>query len=150
VLSTLHTNDSTGAVTRLIDMGVEPFLIASTLEAVLAQRLIRRVCTQCRAAFMPEASLLRQVGVNPEDVGGKAFSFGQGCALCNQSGYKGRLGIFEFLRITDQQRELIMKRSPAIVLRQKALEEGMRTLRESGLRGIFNGLTTIEEVIKYT
>jgi len=150
VLSTLHTNDASGAITRLIDMDVEPFLIASTLEAVVAQRLVRRICSQCRAVFTPEAALLRQVGIDPEDIGGKSFSYGQGCALCNQSGYKGRLGIFEFLRITDQQRELIMKRSPALVLRQKALEQGMSTLRDAGLRAIFNGQTTLEEIIKYT
>ena len=150
VLSTLHTNDSSGAITRLIDMGVEPFLVASTLEAVLAQRLVRRVCTQCKTAYVPPADLLKQLGVSRDSIGSRQFCFGRGCPSCTQSGYRGRLGIYEWLRVTEAVRDLITERSPTLVIRQKAIEQGMRTLRDDGLRAIFDGLTTIEEVIKYT
>ncbi|MBI5768956.1 MAG: type II secretion system ATPase GspE [Verrucomicrobia bacterium] len=150
VLSTLHTNDSAGAVTRLIDMGVEPFLIASTLEAVLAQRLVRRVCTQCKSSYLPPQDMLDQLGIARENVGSRQFFFGRGCPVCNQSGYRGRLGIYEWLRVSEAVRDLITSRSPTLVIRQKAIEQGMRTLRDDGLRAIFDGLTSIEEVIKYT
>jgi type IV pilus assembly protein PilB len=150
VLSTLHTNDAAGAITRLIDMGVEPFLIASTLEAVLAQRLVRRVCVHCQTSYLPPAELLTQIGLTPETVGTRRFSFGRGCPSCNQSGYRGRRGIYEWLRVTEPVRELITARSPTLVIRQKAIEQGMRTLRDDGLRVIFDGHTSIEEVIKYT
>ena len=150
VLSTLHTNDSSGAITRLIDMGVEPFLVASTLEAVLAQRLVRRVCTQCKTAYVPPGDLLKQLGVSRDSIGSRQFCFGRGCPSCTQSGYRGRLGIYEWLRVTEAVRDLITERSPTLVIRQKAIEQGMRTLRDDGLRAIFDGLTTIEEVIKYT
>ena len=150
VLSTLHTNDSAGAVTRLIDMGVEPFLIASTLEAVLAQRLVRRVCTQCKATYEPADDLLKQLGVKRESIGDRQFHYGKGCPTCTQTGYRGRLGIYEWLRMSEAVRDLVVQRSPTLVIRQKALEQGMRTLRDDGLRAIFDGHTTIEEVIKYT
>jgi type IV pilus assembly protein PilB len=150
VLSTLHTNDAAGAVTRLIDMGVEPFLIASTLEAVLAQRLVRRVCPACRATYAPAPELLRQAGVKREEVGDRVFHFGRGCPACAQTGYRGRLGIYEWLRMTEAVRDLVVQRSPTLVIRQKALEQGMRTLRDDGLRAIFDGHTTIEEIVKYT
>jgi type IV pilus assembly protein PilB len=150
VLSTLHTNDSSGAVTRLIDMGVEPFLIASSLEAVLAQRLVRRICADCRKSYDPGRSLLQQLGLRVEDVGNRKFYFGQGCETCHDTGYLGRMGIYEMLQMTDALRELVTKRAPTLVVRQKALEQGMRTLRDDGMRAIFNGATTIEEVIKYT
>ena len=150
VLSTLHTNDSAGAVTRLIDMGVEPFLIASTLEAVLAQRLVRRVCTQCKSSYEPAPELLSQLGVKRENVGDRQFFYGKGCPVCTQTGYRGRLGIYEWLRMSEAVRDLVVQRSPTLVIRQKALEQGMRTLRDDGLRAIFDGNTTIEEVIKYT
>jgi type IV pilus assembly protein PilB len=150
VLSTLHTNDAPGAVTRLIDMGLEPFLIASTLEAVIAQRLVRRICRKCRTAYEPSDTLLAQLGINPVDIGDREFFYGRGCDNCNQTGYRGRMGIFEFLRATDTIRDLIMQRAPTLVFKQKAIEQGMRTLREDGLRAIFDGETTLEEVIKYT
>jgi type IV pilus assembly protein PilB len=150
VLSTLHTNDSTGAVTRLIDMGVEPFLLASTVEAVLAQRLVRRVCVQCKAAYLPPADLLAQLGIARDSVGSRQFFFGKGCPTCSQSGYRGRLGIYEWLRMSEAVRELVTQRSPTLVIRQKAIEQGMRTLRDDGMRAIFDGNTSIEEVIKYT
>jgi type IV pilus assembly protein PilB len=150
VLSTLHTNDAAGAITRLIDMGVEPFLIASTLEAVLAQRLVRRICPQCRTAYTPDAAVLHNAGIGPDVTAGKSFYYGKGCAHCDQTGYRGRRGIFEWLRVTEAVRELITQRAPTLLIRQKAVAQGMRTLRDDGLRAIFDGETTLEEVIKYT
>jgi len=150
VLSTLHTNDSAGAVTRLVDMGVEPFLIASSLEAVLAQRLVRRVCVQCRTPYTPPPEMLKQLGIAANNVGDRQFCYGKGCPVCSQSGYRGRLGIYEWLRMTEAVRDLIGQRAPTLVIRQKAIEQGMRTLRDDGLRSIFDGHTSIEEVIKYT
>ncbi len=150
VLSTLHTNDAPGAVTRLIDMGVEPFLISSTLMGVLAQRLVRTVCKKCRTPFEPTESQLQMLNLSPHDVGDKVFYYGRGCANCNDSGYRGRRGIFELLEVSEAIRHLIIERAPTVVLRQKAVELGMVTLREDGLRGIFDGDTTIEEVVKYT
>jgi len=150
VLSTLHTNDAPGAVTRLVDMGVEPFLISSSLMAVLAQRLVRTICKKCRTPFEPTENQLSLLNLSPHDVGDKAFYYGRGCANCNDTGYKGRKGIFELLVVSDQIRELINERAPTVVIRQKAVEQGMVTLREDGLRGIFDGETTIEEVLKYT
>jgi type IV pilus assembly protein PilB len=150
VLSTLHTNDAAGAVTRLIDMGVEPFLISSTLMAVLAQRLVRTVCKKCRTPFEPTESQLSMLNLSPHDVGDKVFYYGRGCAACNDTGYRGRRGIFELLVATEAIRRMINERAPTVVIRQKAIELGMTTLREDGLRGIFDGDTTIEEVVKYT
>jgi type IV pilus assembly protein PilB len=150
VFTTLHTNDAPGAVTRLIDMGVEPFLISSTLEAVLGQRLLRRICQNCRTTFRPGDALLAELGLSRADIGAKEFYYGKGCDACNQTGYKGRIGIYELLKITDPLRELINERAPTVVLKQKAIELGMITLREDGLRSIFAGDTTIEEVLKYT
>jgi type IV pilus assembly protein PilB len=150
VFSTLHTNDAPGAVTRLIDMGVEPFMISSSLEGVLGQRLIRKVCTNCRTAYEPSEAVLGQLGLSPHDIGDKHFYYGKGCDVCNNTGYKGRKGIYELLDITDPIRELINQRAPSVVLKQKAIELGMMTLREDGLRSIYDGETTIEEVLKYT
>ena len=150
VLSTLHTNDSAGAVTRLVDMGVEPFLIASSLEAVLAQRLVRRVCVQCRTPYTPPPDLLKPLAISADSVGDRQFFYGKGCPTCSQSGYRGRLGIYEWLRMSEALRDLIGQRASTLVIRQKAIEQGMRTLRDDGLRAIFDGHTSIEEVIKYT
>jgi len=150
VLSTLHTNDSSGAVTRLVDMGVEPFLISSTLLAVLAQRLVRKACTKCKTPFEPSESQLSTMGLSPHDIGDKMFYYGRGCPACNDTGYKGRKGIYELLVINDAIRTLINERAPTVVIRQKAVELGMVTLREDGLRSIYNGETTVEEVLKYT
>ena len=150
VFSTLHTNDAPGAVTRLIDMGVEPFMISSSLEGVLGQRLIRKVCMSCRTPYEPSEAVLAQMGLSPHDIGDKQFYYGKGCDVCNHTGYKGRKGIYELLDITDPIRELINQRAPTVVLKQKAVELGMMTLREDGLRCIYDGETTIEEVLKYT
>jgi type IV pilus assembly protein PilB len=150
VLSTLHTNDAPGAVTRLVDMGVEPFLISSTLMAVLGQRLVRTICKTCRTPFEPTESQLALLNLSPHDLGDKVFYYGRGCSTCNDTGYKGRKGIFELLVVSDAIRNLINERAPTVVLRQKAVELGMITLREDGLRSIFDGDTTIEEIVKYT
>jgi type IV pilus assembly protein PilB len=150
VFTTLHTNDAAGTITRLIDMGVEPFLISSTLEAVLGQRLLRSVCLDCRATHQPSETLLAQLGLSPGDIGERNFHYGKGCNTCNQTGYKGRKGIYELLTITDPLREMINERAPTLSLKEKAIELGMVTLRQDGLRSIFAGDTTIEEVLKYT
>jgi type IV pilus assembly protein PilB len=150
VFTTLHTNDAPGAITRLIDMGVEPFLISSTLQAVLGQRLLRSICPQCRTAHQPREALLAQLGLSRRDIGDRQFFHGKGCDACNQTGYKGRKGIFELLKLTDPLRELINQRAPTVTLKEKAVELGMITLRQDGLRSIFAGDTTIEEVLKYT
>ena len=150
VFTTLHTNDAPGAVTRLIDMGVEPFLISSTLEAVLGQRLLRSICPNCRTTYKPNEALLAQLELSRRDIGAKEFHYGKGCDTCNNTGYKGRKGIYELMKITDPIRELINERAPTVTLKQKAIELGMVTLRQDGLRSIFAGDTTIEEVLKYT
>jgi len=150
VFTTLHTNDAPGAVTRLIDMGVEPFLISATLEAVLGQRLLRGICPNCREAYKPNESLLAQLSLSKRDIGERQFFYGKGCDACNHTGYKGRKGIYELMKITDPVRELINERAPTVVLKQKAVELGMVSLRQDGLRSIFAGDTTIEEVLKYT
>ncbi len=150
VFTTLHTNDAPGAITRMIDMGVEPFLITSTLQAVLAQRLLRVVCKKCRVAYEPTDAVLSSLGLNREAVQGRPFFYGKGCSNCNETGYWGRKGLFELLLISDPILELIGLRAPAGVIRGRALELGMRTMREDGIRGILDGETTVEEVLKYT
>src|ERR1700736_787288 len=150
VFTTLHTNDAPGAITRLIDMGVEPFLISGTLEAVLGQRLLRSICPNCRAAFKPNESLLAQLELAKRDIGDRKFFYGKGCDACNNTGYKGRKGIYELMKITDPLRELINERAPTVVLKQRAVELGVVRLRQDGLRSISAGDTTIEEVLKYT
>lgn len=150
VFTTLHTNDAPGAVTRLVDMGVEPFMISASLEGVLGQRLIRKICQNCRKAYEPNEVVLSQLGLSPHEIGDKNFYYGEGCDVCNNTGYKGRKGIYELLDMSDPVRELINQRAPSVVLKQKAIELGMTTLREDGLRCIYDGETTIEEVLKYT
>ena len=150
VLSTLHTNDAPGAVTRLVDMGCEPFMVAATLEGVLGQRLLRRICDDCRVAYQPTSAVLAQLGLSEADTGGREFYTGQGCDSCNDTGYKGRQGLFELLDMTDPIRDLVAQRAATVIIKQKAQELGMKTLREDGLRNIFDGITTIEEVLKYT
>ena len=150
VFSTLHTNDAPGGVTRLVDMGCEPFLVAASLEGILGQRLLRTICDDCRQPYNPSAALLGELGLSAEDIGDKEFFTGGGCDSCGNSGYKGRQGLFELLDISDPIAEMITERAPTVVLRQKAIELGMTTLRDDGLRNIYNGKTTIEEVLKYT
>jgi type IV pilus assembly protein PilB len=150
VLSTLHTNDASGAITRLVDMGCEPFLVAASLEGVLAQRLVRTICKECKSPYEPNEAILSQLGVSAHELGDKQFFTGAGCDVCGQTGYRGRRGLYELLNITNPIGELITARAPTVVIKQKAVELGMNTLREDGLRNIYLGNTTIEEVLKYT
>ena len=150
VLSTLHTNDAPGAVTRLLDMGCEPFLVAATLEAVLAQRLLRTICKNCKVPYEPTEGILNQLGLSPHEIGDKHFYTGRGCEDCGHSGYRGRRGLYELLKVTDPIRDLISEKAPSVVMKQKAIELGMVPLRQDGLRNIYEGATTIEEVLKYT
>ena len=150
VLSTLHTNDAPGAVTRLIDMGLQPFLLSASLEFILAQRLVRKICSQCKQEYDPKNEMLNNLGVTRKDLGDRKFYFGAGCDACSNGGYRGRTGLFEMIKINDSFRELINSGAATLVLKQKAIEQGMRTLREDGLRSIFDGETTVEEVLKYT
>ena len=150
VLSTLHTNDAPGVVTRLIDMGLERFWISASLEAILAQRLVRRICKSCRTAYEPSQELIDMLDVDPLEIADKDFYYGEGCAECSNTGYKGRIGLFEMILVSDTIRELINQRSPTLTIKQKALEQGMRSLCDDGLRAIFDGNSTIEEVLKDT
>jgi type IV pilus assembly protein PilB len=150
VFSTLHTNDAAGAVTRLIDMDVEPYLISSTLEAVVGQRLLRKICDNCKTAYKPDDKILQRLGVARQDVGNQSFYYGSGCTHCNGSGFRGRKGVFEYLSVSDPVRELINQRQPTLVIRTRAIELGMRTLRQDGIRNILDGYTTVEEVLRYT
>ncbi len=131
-------------------MGVEPFLISSTLEAVLAQRLVRTICKSCKVAYEPGEGVLTEIGLTKEDTGDRPFYYGKGCSECNETGYKGRKGLYELLIVTEPIRELINQRAPSGVIRAKAQELGMRTLRQDGERNVLDGLTTVEEVLKYT
>src|SRR3989442_15123801 len=150
VFTTLHTNDAPGAIARLIDMGVEPFLISATLEAVLGQRLLRSICRHCRTAYQPNEALLAEFGIPRRCIGEKEFFYGKGCDACNNTGYKGRKGIYELLKITDPLRELINERAPTVTIKQKAIELGMITLRQDGLRSIYARDTTVEEELRNT
>lgn len=150
VLTTLHTNDASGAITRLMDMGIEEFLIASSVEAVLAQRLLRRLCLDCRKEYSPSVDLIDQLGLDPGMLANKEFYAGSGCKECSDTGYRGRLGVFEMLEISEPIRELIAEGRPAGIIRERAVQQGMLTLREDGVRNIFTGVTSIEEVIRYT
>src|SRR5436190_8142987 len=150
VFSTLHTNDAPSAITRLIDLGIEPFLICASIEAIVAQRLVRKICLKCKTEISPTEEMLMEIGLTPNDVKGKKFCFGKGCSACNNTGYKGRQAIFEMMLLTDRVKELIMKSASTEQLRHIAREQGMRTLRESGLLAIFDGHTSIEEVVRET
>jgi len=150
VFSTLHTNDAPTAITRLLDLGLEPYLVTATLEAVIAQRLVRRICTHCRAEFEPTEEVLRDLDLTPEEVRGRTFFFGKGCDQCNNTGYRGRTGIFEIMYLDDLLRDLILHESSTNVIREEAKKRGMRTLRDAGLIAIYDGVTTIEEVVRAT
>ena len=150
VFSTLHTNDSASTVTRLVDMGVEPFLICSSLAGILAQRLVRRVCKNCKTYYVPSDSDLERLGIDRSVVGDHKFCYGRGCPNCNHTGYKGRKALTELLVVNNEIREMIANEAPANHLREKARELGMRTLREDGLAAVMNGETTVAEVVRYT
>jgi len=150
VFSTLHTNDAPSTVTRLRDMGVPAFLITATLEAVLAQRLVRKICRECREPVMPSTELLAQLDLTPDDVVGRTFWRGRGCPACNNTGFKGRTGLFEFMPITDEIREIINRNGSTEQIRDAAMRTGMIPLRDSGLEKVYAGITTLEEVIRET
>jgi len=150
VFSTLHTNDAPSTVSRLRDMGVPPFLLTATLEAVLAQRLVRRICAHCREQTMPSTDLLAQLDLTPDDVLDKTFFRGRGCSVCNNTGLKGRTGLFEYLVLNDQIRELINDGASTEKIRDAGLQTGMHPLRDSGLEKVFDGMTTLEEVVRET
>ncbi|MCA8951536.1 MAG: type II/IV secretion system protein [Planctomycetes bacterium] len=148
VFSTLHTNDAASAVTRLVDIGIEPFLLTATVQGILAQRLVRRVCGECKTFYEPADDLLRRLALTIEQVAGHKFAYGKGCQLCNFTGYRGRMAITEILVVDDRMRELILDGVSTSQLQDAAVEAGMTTLRESGLAAIFGGHTTVEEVLR--
>ena len=150
VFSTVHTNDAPSTIARLLDLGLEPFLITATLEGIVGQRLVRKICANCKTPFNPTEEQLMELELTPEQVAGKKFYYGRGCDYCNNTGYKGRMGIFEIMLLDEELRELIMQRASTNVLRERALKKGMRTLRDSGVMSIYEGTTTIEEVVKET
>ncbi|MBT7351943.1 MAG: type II/IV secretion system protein, partial [Phycisphaerae bacterium] len=150
VFSTLHTNDAPSTVLRMIDLGVESFLITATVEAIVAQRLVRRICLKCKEEYTPSDTELMEVELRPADVVGRTFFRGVGCEACNGSGYKGRLALFEILVMDDGIREMIMTQASTALLRTEARRRGMRTLRESGMLSIYDGRTTIDEVLRET
>jgi type IV pilus assembly protein PilB len=150
VLSTLHTNDAPSTINRLMNMGIEPFLVASSLNLVCAQRLVRRICTNCRVEEPVAPRALEQMGYTAEDAKTVKPFKGAGCENCNKTGYKGRVGLYEVMEITDELRELILVGASSLELRRKAVEEGMITLRGSGLRKVKLGVTTLEEVLRET
>lgn len=150
VFSTLHTNDAPSAVARLLDLGVEPFLITATFEAVIAQRLVRRICKKCKTPFTPTEEMLMELQLRPEDVEGRQFYYGAGCDNCNGTGYRGRMGLYEIMLFNDEIRDLVMKHASTSILAEASRRAGMRTLREAGLLAIYDGITTIEEVVKET
>ncbi len=150
VFSTLHTNDAPSAIARLLDLGLEPFLVTATLEAVVAQRLVRKICVHCKTPFEPTEEMLMELDLKPEDVKGKQFYYGKGCDFCNNTGYRGRMGIFEIMVLDNELKDMINANASTQLLRKEARKRGMKTLRQAGLRAIFDGITTIEEVVKET
>jgi type IV pilus assembly protein PilB len=150
VFTTLHTNDAPSTIARLVDLGLEPFLITATIEGIIAQRLVRRVCTNCKTRYDPDEEMLMEIGIKPEDASGMKFYYGKGCSSCNNTGYKGRVGIYEIMTLNDEIRELIVNGGSSSVIRDAARRNGMRLLRENGFRMISEGITTIEEVVRET
>jgi len=150
VLSTLHTNDAPSTISRLMNMGIEPFLVATSVNLICAQRLVRRVCVNCKEQAQLPAQALIDAGFSPEEAQTVQVSHGRGCSVCNNSGYKGRVGLYEVMEINDDIRELILVGASSIELKKKALEMGMITLRKSGLQKMAAGQTTMEEVLRET
>ena len=150
VLTTLHTNDAPSSVSRILDLGIEPFLITATTEGIIAQRLIRKICAHCKEEMTPTDEMLIELNLSREEIKGKKFYYGRKCPACNQTGYKGRMAIFEMMLMTNTVRQLIMSHASVEAIRNAAREEGMRTLRESGLKAIFDGHSTVEEVARET
>jgi len=150
VFTTVHTNDAPSTIARLLDLGLPPFLITATLEGIVAQRLVRKICSQCKTEYEPTEEMLMELDLRPEDVGDKTFYYGKGCNNCNRTGYRGRTGIYEIMTFNDELRDLVMNHASTAVLREAARREGMKTLRENGLNTIFDGVTTLDEVSRET
>jgi type IV pilus assembly protein PilB len=150
VLSTLHTNDAPSAIGRLIDMGIEPFLVASSVNLVLAQRLVRKVCNGCKRQIELTEELLSELQMNRSDLAGATIMEGEGCIECNSTGYRGRAGVYEVMTITPVLRDLILQRASAIEIKRSAVQGGMLTLRRDALMKLRRGLTSVEEVLKET
>jgi type IV pilus assembly protein PilB len=150
VFTTLHTNDAPSTIARMLDLGLETFLITATLEGIIAQRLVRKICTKCKTEFEPTEEMLMELELRPEDVGDKTFYYGKGCNQCNKTGYRGRTGLYEIMTFNDEVRDLIMNHASTAVLRDAACRAGMKTLRENGLTAIFDGITTLDEVSRET
>jgi type II secretory ATPase GspE/PulE/Tfp pilus assembly ATPase PilB-like protein len=148
VLSTLHTNDAPGAVTRLVDMGVEPFLIASGVIGIVAQRLVRVICPKCKEQYKPPTDAVRRLGINTDGDRGVTFYRGRGCDHCKGSGYKGRIGIYELMAVNERIRELVLRRESVYAIREAATEDGMRSLKEDAIEKILLGTTSLEESLR--
>ena len=150
VFTTVHTTDSPSTIARLLDLGLKSYLVAATMEGVVSQRLIRRICPKCKEEFTPTEEMLMELELSPEDVEGRTFYRGRGCDNCMNSGYRGRMAIFEIMLLNDDLRDLVIKMVSTNVLRSEARKMGMRTLRENGLLSIYDGVTTIDEVVRAT
>jgi type IV pilus assembly protein PilB len=150
VFSTLHTNDAPSSILRLLDLGMDDFLLTATIEAIVAQRLVRRICVQCKEPFTPMDEQLMELQLKRSDIEGRTLFRGRGCDACNGSGYRGRMAIFEIMQLDDNIRELVMQHASTNVLRTECRKRGMRSLRESGLLALFEGQTTIDEVVRET
>jgi len=150
VFTTLHTTDAPSSIARLLDLGIEPFLVTATLEAIVSERLVRKICENCKTPFEPTEAQLMELQLTPDDIKGKEFYYGRGCDKCNGTGYRGRTGIFEIMTFNDELRDLIMHQASTAVLRAAGQKAGMRLLRDNGLAAIYDGITTIDEVVKET
>ncbi|HYO08435.1 MAG TPA: ATPase, T2SS/T4P/T4SS family [Tepidisphaeraceae bacterium] len=150
VFSTLHTNDAPSSIARLLDLGLEPFLVTAAIEGVVAQRLVRKICANCKTEYQPTEEQLMELELRPDDVAGQRFFYGKGCESCNNTGYRGRMGLYEIMTFDDELRDMIIKHASTQVLRAESRKRGMRTLRQSGLLAIYDGITTIEEVVRET
>ncbi|MDP2942282.1 MAG: ATPase, T2SS/T4P/T4SS family, partial [Candidatus Omnitrophota bacterium] len=150
LFSTLHTNDAAGAVTRLIDMGIKPYLVSSTVQAIMAQRLVRKICENCKESYTPTKEELSAMELKPEEAKTAKLFRGRGCKECLHTGYKGRIGIFELLMNNDEIREMIVKKTPSTEIREAARRAGMKLLREDGIIKVLEGITTLAEVVRIT
>ncbi len=150
VFTTLHTTDAPSSIARLLDLGIEPFLLTATIEGIISQRLVRKICENCKTAFEPSEAQLMELQLTPEDVKDKQFYYGRGCSKCNNTGYRGRTGVFEIMVFNDEIRDLVMNQASTAVLRAAAQKSGMKLLRDNGMKLIYDGISTIDEVVKET
>jgi type IV pilus assembly protein PilB len=150
VLTTLHTNDAPSSIARLLDLGLESFLITATIEGIIAQRLVRKICSKCKEAYSPTEVELMELALTPEDIKDRQFYRGVGCEFCKSTGYKGRTGLYEIMVLDDEMRDMIMNSASTQVLREASRKRGSRSLRQAGLIAIYDGITTIDEVVQET